>query len=79
MCVIDKSNLSAMSLCSQDLEGEGGVAGEPPGPGEDRVEEAGWRYFYLLLQIQSHDNQTIIICDNQNHPGWREWRVESKM
>ena len=41
MIVIDKSNISAMMVCWQDLEGEGGVAGEPPGTGEDRVEEAG--------------------------------------
>ena len=46
MIVIDKSNISAMMVCWQDLEGEGGVAGEPLGTGEGRVEEAGWRYFY---------------------------------
>ena len=46
MIVIDKSNISAMMVCWQDLEGEGGVAGEPPGTGEGRVEEAGHRRYF---------------------------------
>ena len=62
MCIIDNSTVSGLFVCSQDLEGEGGVAGEPPGTGKDRVEEAGRRrYFYQFVRIQAHDNQTIIL------------------